>query len=127
MKHYKVPIPPHLIEEGFPIEWITVTDEGSVIIHFGTPVILNQLMLDDRAVINLTDGLALLIGTGQTVEICTKLARSTPDQIKERDRVQVELLAEASALVSAVEQISSSSSSKIERLVARMKKQFNKR
>lgn len=123
MKHYRVQIP----EDGFPIEWITITDEGSVIIHFGTPVLLNQLTLDDRDIINLSSGLCLLIGTGQTVELKMKLANEH-DPIADHDEyaARVQLLAEASALVASVEKISTGPS-KVERLLERMKKKMPKR
>lgn len=73
-RQFRVQIPQELLDAGFPVEWLVIDDSGTVTIHYSTPVLLDNVTVDDRPIINLSTGLKLLIGTGETMEVQMQLA-----------------------------------------------------
>lgn len=83
MAEYRIAIPSELLDAGFPVEWVVITDEGSVYIHYSNPVVLETMNLDDRRVVeDPGPTLRMLIGTGQTIEITTKRANGLYDLVE---------------------------------------------
>ena len=69
MAEFRVQIPQEMLAAGYPVEWVVISDDGTVTIHYSSPVLLENMTVDDRKILNLADGLKYLIGCGQTVEI----------------------------------------------------------
>lgn len=71
-----------MLDAGFPVEWVVITDEGSVYIHYANPVVMGSLSLDDRPIVEEPGpGLRVVIGTGQTVELTTRRASGSWDTV----------------------------------------------
>lgn len=83
MAEYRWQIPSELLDAGFPVEWIVITDEGSVYVHYANPVMLETLSLDDRRIIEDPGPmLRVTIGTGQTVEMAMRRTSGALDLVE---------------------------------------------